>query len=100
MVRAVSEGNEVLFTVGDQGIGIPADKLEAVFDRFERIDTKETRTAGGTGLGLHLTKHLVEAHDGTVWVESEIGVGSTFFVRLPIYPPRAKDEGYAFDEIE
>ena len=63
-------------------------------------DTKETRAAGGTGLGLHLTKHLVEAHDGTVWVESEIGVGSTFFVRLPIYPPRAKDEGYAFDEIE
>ena len=100
VVRAVSEGNEVLFSVGDQGIGIPADKLESVFDRFERIDTKETRTAGGTGLGLHLTKHLVEAHDGTVWVESEIGVGSTFFVRLPIYPPRAKDEGYAFDEIE
>jgi two-component system phosphate regulon sensor histidine kinase PhoR len=100
-VRAVREDNTILISVQDQGIGIPKDKLTKIFEKFERIDTKETRAAGGTGLGLYLVKHLVELHEGQIWAESEgPGKGSTFYVRLPIYPKRAKDEGYYFDDVE
>ncbi|MCS7263755.1 MAG: ATP-binding protein [Armatimonadetes bacterium] len=100
-VRAIREDNTVLISVQDQGIGIPKDKLGKIFEKFERIDTKETRAAGGTGIGLYLVKHLVELHEGQIWAESEgQGKGSTFFVRLPIYPKRAKDEGYYFDDVE
>jgi two-component system phosphate regulon sensor histidine kinase PhoR len=100
-VRAVREDNTVLISVQDQGIGIPKDKLTKIFEKFERVDTKETRAAGGTGLGLYLVKHLVELHEGQIWAESEgPGKGSTFYVRLPIYPKRAKDEGYYFDDVE
>ncbi len=100
-VRAVRENNSILISVSDQGIGIPKDKLHKIFEKFERIDTKETRAAGGTGIGLYLVKHLVELHEGQIWAESEgVGKGSTFYVRLPIYPKRAKDEGYFFDDVE
>lgn len=100
-VRAIRENNTVLISVQDQGIGIPKDKLTKIFEKFERIDTKETRAAGGTGIGLYLVKHLVELHEGQIWAESEgVGKGSTFFIRLPIYPKRAKDEGYYFDDVE
>lgn len=100
-VRAVREDNTILISVQDQGIGIPKDKLQKIFEKFERVDTKEPRAAGGTGLGLYLVKHLVELHEGQIWAESEgLGKGSTFYVRLPIYPKRAKDEGYYFDDVE
>ncbi len=100
-VRAVREDNSILISVQDQGIGIPKDKLTKIFEKFERIDTKETRAAGGTGIGLYLVKHLVELHEGQIWAESEgVGKGATFYVRLPIYPKRAKDEGYYFDDVE
>jgi two-component system phosphate regulon sensor histidine kinase PhoR len=100
-VRAVREDNTILISVQDQGIGIPKDKLSKIFEKFERIDTKETRAAGGTGIGLYLVKHLVELHEGQIWAESEgPGKGSTFYVRIPIYPKRAKDEGYYFDDVE
>jgi len=100
-VRAVREDNTILVSVQDQGIGIPKDKLSKIFEKFERIDTKETRAAGGTGIGLYLVKHLVELHEGQIWAESEgPGKGSTFYVRLPIYPKRARDEGYYFDDVE
>ncbi len=101
LVRAIREDNTILISVRDQGIGIPKDKLGKIFEKFERIDTKETRAAGGTGIGLYLVKHLVELHEGQIWAESEgLGKGATFFVRLPIYPKRAKDEGYYFDDVE
>lgn len=100
-VRAVREDNSILISVQDQGIGIPKDKLTRIFEKFERVDTKETRAAGGTGLGLYLVKHLVELHEGQIWAESEgVGKGSTFYVRIPIYPKRAKDEGYYFDDVD
>ncbi len=100
-VRAVREDNSILISVQDQGIGIPKDKLAKIFEKFERIDTKETRAAGGTGIGLYLVKHLVELHEGQIWAESEgPGKGSTFYVRIPIYPKRARDEGYYFDDVE
>jgi signal transduction histidine kinase len=80
------EGTRVLITVKDSGIGIPADKLEAVFQEFTQVDTSSTRKAGGTGLGLPISRRLVEMHGGRLWVEST-GInseGSVFFVELPV----------------
>ena len=80
------EGARVLITVKDTGIGIPADKLEAIFQEFTQVDTSTTRKAGGTGLGLPISRRLVEMHGGRLWAESTgvDGEGSTFFVELPI----------------
>ncbi len=101
VVRAVRENNTLLISVADQGIGIPKEKLHRIFDKFERIDTRETRAAGGTGIGLYLVKHLVEVHGGQIWAESPgSGKGSTFYVRIPIYPPKAKEDGYFFHDVE
>ena len=68
----------------DQGIGIAEEDLPKVFDQFTQLDMSSTRKVEGTGLGLSITRHLVEMHGGTISVESEVGVGSTFKVRLPI----------------
>ncbi|MCS7224287.1 MAG: ATP-binding protein [Armatimonadetes bacterium] len=101
VVRVIRENNSLLISVSDQGIGIPKEKLQRIFEKFERVDTKETRAAGGTGIGLYLVKHLVEAHGGQIWAESEgPGKGSTFYVRLPIYPPKAKEDGFFFHDVE
>jgi len=70
--------------VADQGVGIPSEVLPKLFSKFFRVDNQETREIGGTGLGLALVKEIVEAHEGRVWVESEIGKGSTFFFTLPV----------------
>jgi len=69
--------------VHDQGIGIPPAHLERVFDRFHRVDTRLTREVNGIGLGLAICKRIVELHGGTIWVESDLGQGSTFHVWLP-----------------
>jgi two-component system phosphate regulon sensor histidine kinase PhoR len=74
--------------VADTGIGISKEQLSKVFDRFHRIDNRDTRKVGGTGIGLYLVKHLVEAHGGKVWVESEVGNGSQFIFELPKCPPQ------------
>ncbi len=71
--------------VSDQGIGIPAAEHEKIFERFHRVDSGLTRQAPGTGLGLFLVKAVVQAHRGSVWVESTPGEGSTFWVELPKY---------------
>jgi len=78
------EGAEVLVWVRDQGIGITPEALPKLFTKFFRADNKATRTIGGTGLGLALVKRIITAHGGNVWVESEMGKGSTFFFTLPI----------------
>ncbi len=77
----VSEGVEV--SVSDNGIGIPADDLPRIFERFYRVDKGRSHELGGTGLGLSIVKHIVEAHDGRVQVESKPGKGSRFTFFLP-----------------
>ncbi|MBD2092973.1 response regulator [Microcoleus sp. FACHB-1515] len=74
----------VLIAVQDQGRGIPADKLQIVFDRFQQVDASDSRQKGGTGLGLAICRSIVEQHNGKIWVESVLGQGSTFYVWLPI----------------
>lgn len=69
--------------VRDTGIGIASDHIPRLFERFYRVDKARSRELGGTGLGLAIVKHLVQAHNGAVWVESEPGLGSTFWVSLP-----------------
>jgi len=80
------DNTTVLISVKDTGIGISADKLEDVFQEFMQVDTSTTRKAGGTGLGLPISRKLVEMHGGRLWVESTgvDGEGSTFFVELPL----------------
>jgi len=84
--------HDLWMRISDQGIGIPRDKLPRIFEKFERIDNRDTRQAGGTGIGLFLVEHLVGQHEGSIKVESEIGKGSTFIVRLPLRPQIALDE--------
>jgi signal transduction histidine kinase len=78
-----TEAGMAHFWVRDQGIGIPADSLEAVFDRYSRLATVKTRTIEGTGLGLPIVRQICQAHGGRAWAESTLGSGSTFHVSLP-----------------
>lgn len=82
-------GGEALLRVVDTGEGIPTRDLERVFERFYRVDSARSRATGGTGLGLAIVKHVVESHGGGVGVESELGLGSTFTVRLPLLKEEA-----------
>jgi len=82
-VQARSNGQGVVFTVSDTGIGIPESDLERIFERFYRVDAARSREAGGTGLGLAIARHIVEAHGGRIWVESAIGQGSRFHFSIP-----------------
>jgi signal transduction histidine kinase len=78
------QGELLRYRVADTGIGIPAEQLDAVFAEFRQVDTTTTRDFGGTGLGLSITKRFVEMHGGRIWVESELGKGSTFYFTIPI----------------
>ena len=75
--------DEVCFVVEDQGRGIPAEKLEHIFDRFQQGDASDSRARGGTGLGLALCRSIVEQHNGRIWAESTPGKGSRFLFTLP-----------------
>ncbi|MGB3512074.1 MAG: response regulator [Microcoleaceae cyanobacterium] len=80
----LDRSKQMKIVVSDTGIGIPADKLERIFESFEQAEGSTARKYGGTGLGLTVTKQLVELHGGQIWVESEVGVGSRFSFTLPI----------------
>lgn len=77
----------VEIAVKDQGIGIPVNDLDRIFERFYRVDPARSRVTGGTGLGLAIVKHVCQNHGGECTVWSEPGVGSTFTLRLPVYQP-------------
>jgi two-component system sensor histidine kinase SenX3 len=85
-VRVGAEDGSVVLAVEDSGLGIPSRDLPRIFERFYRVDRARSRETGGTGLGLAIVKHVVENHGGTVTVQSELGRGSTFEVRLPVAP--------------
>lgn len=74
----------VIVSIQDEGMGIPYDKLDKIFDRFYRADRARTRKFGGTGLGLAITKELVEAHHGKIWAQSKEGRGTTILFTLPL----------------
>ncbi len=71
-------------SVSDTGPGIPAEERDRIFEEFHQLDTSTTRTKGGTGLGLTISKKIIEMHGGRIWVESEVGHGSTFRFTLPV----------------
>jgi PAS domain S-box-containing protein len=81
-LTAQPQSDHVLFQVKDQGRGIPADKLEAIFGRFQQIDVSDSRSKGGTGLGLAICQSIVQQHGGHIWAESTLGEGSTFYFTL------------------
>ncbi len=85
VVTAAVAGDRLMASVTDTGVGIPAQDLDRIFERFYRVDKARSREMGGTGLGLSIVKHLVETHGGSVRVESSVGRGSVFTVSLPIY---------------
>lgn len=82
-VRGEYDAQGVLISVSDEGVGIPPEEQERIFERFYRVAGPETRAVPGTGLGLYLTRAIVNAHGGRIWVESRPGQGATFYVRLP-----------------
>ena len=86
-VRVRPVHKTVRVEVADQGIGMPADQLDKIFERFYQVDGSSKRRFPGTGLGLAIAKGIVEAHNGKIWAESEVGKGSAFFFALPALPP-------------
>ncbi|MFU8773468.1 MAG: sensor histidine kinase, partial [Anaerolineales bacterium] len=84
-IHANHVGNEVQVVVSDTGIGIPVDQQSQIFTRFYRVDKSRSRVGGGSGIGLTIVKHLVEAHGGRIWVQSPgQGKGSRFTFTIPV----------------
>ncbi len=82
LVKAEQEGKNIVFSVQDTGVGIPEQDIERIFERFYKTD--RSRSQKGTGLGLSIARHLVEAHEGNIWVESRSHRGSTFYFSIPL----------------
>lgn len=87
----VETNNSVVFSISDEGLGIPKQDLANVFDRFFRVDKARARSMGGTGLGLAISKEVVQQHKGKIWVESTEGKGTTFYISLPYLPYEEDD---------
>ena len=77
----------IIFTIRDRGRGIPADRLDNIFERFHQVDASDSRRKGGTGLGLAICRSIVRQHGGKIWVQSVYGEGSTFYFKIPVSPP-------------
>lgn len=86
-ISALVEGDEIRIDVADNGVGIPAENLPRIFERFYRVEKARTRDMGGTGLGLAIVKHIVKGHGGRVDVKSVIGKGTVFSIFLPLEMP-------------
>jgi signal transduction histidine kinase len=83
-VEVLKNSTSALISVTDHGEGIPKDRLKKIFDKFYRVHTTQTDNTRSSGLGLTLAKHIVEAHSGTIEIESEVGKGSTFTIKIPL----------------
>lgn len=90
--RLLETHNHVILSISDQGLGIPRQDINKVFNRFYRVDKARSRQQGGTGLGLAISKEVIEALGGRIWVDSQEGKGSTFYISLP-YQPLDEDGG-------
>ncbi len=82
-IKAWDEAENVHFTVSDSGVGIPADIIPKLFTRFYQVDASTARKYGGAGLGLYITKNIIDAFKGKIWIESEVGKGTTVHILLP-----------------
>jgi GAF domain-containing protein/DNA-binding response OmpR family regulator/HAMP domain-containing protein/anti-sigma regulatory factor (Ser/Thr protein kinase) len=91
-IEAVAEARFIRVSVRDTGIGIPKEKLDTIFEAFTQADASTTRRYGGTGLGLAISRRFIEMHGGDLWVESEVGVGTTFTFTLPRARPARPEE--------
>jgi two-component system phosphate regulon sensor histidine kinase PhoR len=89
VLSAAREGTTLLLSVTDEGVGIAPEERTRIFERFHQAESANTRKAEGAGLGLYITRRLVEAMEGTIEVASTLGEGSTFTVRLPVRSPTA-----------
>jgi signal transduction histidine kinase len=87
LARGSAEAGQVEFKIADTGIGIPQDKIAAIFDMFQQVDSSATRKYSGVGLGLYIVKKFTELLGGTLTVNSELGKGSVFTVALPLHSP-------------
>ncbi|NJR70809.1 MAG: PAS domain-containing protein [Synechococcales cyanobacterium CRU_2_2] len=85
-ITVEAQATQTLFRIWDQGPGIPEDKLENIFERFQQVDSSDARRKGGTGLGLTICREIVERHGGKIWAESQPGRGSTFSFTVPSLP--------------
>jgi signal transduction histidine kinase len=83
-IGARKTGLYAWFEVSDEGRGIPAAMQESIFERFHQVDATDSRNKGGTGLGLAICRTIVQQHGGKIWVESQVGKGSTFFFTVPL----------------
>jgi len=90
--RVQQEGDEIVLSVSDEGIGIAKEDQPRVFEQFNQVGDALTNKPKGTGLGLPISKQIVEHHGGRIWLESELNKGSTFFIALPVYSPEAPQE--------
>ncbi len=90
-IKGQRDKHQLLITVSDQGIGIPSTDLKKVFERFYRVENEIARDVSGAGLGLAISRGIVEAHGGCMWVESSLGEGSTFYFSLPVGDSRVAE---------
>jgi two-component system phosphate regulon sensor histidine kinase PhoR len=86
-LTARADPETVRFSVADRGIGIAPADLQKIFEHFYRVESAEVRRRRGTGIGLTIVQYIVDAHRGTISVESTLGVGTTFTVSIPLDPP-------------
>jgi signal transduction histidine kinase len=97
LIRAHADDSRVVVEIEDHGRGIPSEKLETVFDKFQQVDASVSREMGGTGLGLTICKSIIEQHGGEIAVESIEGEGSTFTFWVPVIPERFVRPNSALD---